>query len=205
LEAGIIDNRIIGAVFIVIIVCAVAVYLGTQYAPPGEKGEEEEEEAGKLTVEMPLARVTAAVASREGVSQDNVEVYFCVPSEQVENENFAVGVVVNDQKSIVFIYDNSTNTIVTPVENEYTASGDALQGMSIIDQKDVTSPFAQNYLGQFNVNKIVPVNIVKVGSTYTFDYYDGYAAYPVDLWGFGAAVIDASGNVPAENMTHTWI
>lgn len=157
----------------------------------------------KPTVEMPLTRVKSAVASREGVSQDNVEIYFCVPAELIENENFAVGVVVNNQKSIVFLYDNSTNEITT-VENEYTAStSDELQAMSKIILKDVTSPFAQDHLGRFNVNKIVPFGIVKVGNTYTFNYYDGYAGYPVNSWGYGRAILDENDQV--EIVNHAWI
>jgi len=156
----------------------------------------------KPPVEMPLARVKSAVASREGVSQDNVEIYFCVPAELIENENFAVGVVVNDQKSIVFLYDNSTNEIT--VENEYTAStGDELQAMTTIILKNVTSPYAQDHLGRFNVNKIVPFGIVKVGSTYTFNYYDGYAGYPVNSWGYGRAVLDE--NMEVSIVNHAWI
>ena len=156
----------------------------------------------KPIVEMPLARVKSAVASREGVSQDNVDVYFCVPAEYIENENFAVGVVVNNQKSIVFLYDNSTNEIT--VENEYTAgTSDELQAMSTIILKNVTSPYAQDYLGRFSVNKIVPFGIVKVGSTYTFSYYDGYAGYPVNSWGYGGAGLDENGQVSIIN--HAWI
>jgi len=153
---------------------------------------------------MPLARVKSAVASSEGVSQDNVEIYFCVPAELIENENFAVGVVVNNQKSIVFLYDNSTNEIT--VENEYTAStSDELQAMSTIALKDVTSPFAQDHLGRTYINKIVPFGIVKVGNTYTFNYYDGYGytGYQVNSWGYGRAVLDENGQVSIVN--HTWI
>lgn len=152
---------------------------------------------------MPLARVKSAVASREGVAQEDVEVYFCVPAELIENENFAVGVVVNNQKSIVFLYDNSTNEITT-VENEYTAStSDELQAMSTIALKDVTSPYAQDHLGRFNYNKIVPFGIVKVGNIYTFNYYDGYAGYPVNSWGYGRAILDE--NEQVQIIDHAWI
>lgn len=174
-----------------------------QYAPPGGENENQPPVTPeKPTLEMPLARVKSAIASSEGVSQDSVEVYFCVLAEDVENENFAAGVVVNNQKSIVFIYDNLTNEVV--VENEYTAgTTDEQQAMSTIALKDVTSPYAQDHLGRFSINKIVPFGIVKVGNTYTFSYYDGYAIYPVDLWGHGSAVIDASGEVSF--VTHEWI
>ncbi len=188
-----------GAAVVIVIVCVVVVYLGMQYAPPGPQ---ENQQAGKPTLEMPLARVKSAIASREGVSQDSVEVYFCVPAEDVENKNFAAGVVVNDQKSIVFIYDNSTNQIA--VENEYTASTtDEQQAMSTIALKDVTSPFAEDHLGNTHVNKIVPFGIVKVGNTYTFSYYDGYTLYLSNNWGHGSAVIDESGEVSF--VTHEWI
>lgn len=49
----------------------------------------------------------------------------------MENDNYAVGAVVDNQKSIVFIYVESTNTIVTPVENEYTVTtGDEQTAMA---------------------------------------------------------------------------
>ena len=147
---------------------------------------------------MPLAEVKSAVASREGVAQEDVEVYFCVPAELIENEDFAVGVVVNNEKSIVFLYNNSTNEIT--LENEYTAStSDEIQAMSTIAMKGVTSPYAQDHLGRFNYNRIVPFGIVKVGGTCTFNYYDGYAVYPLDSWGHGRAVLDESGEVSIIN------
>jgi len=218
LEVGIIDKRIISVVVVIVVVCAVAVYFGIQSSgrpttttttttsptttSPTTTTTATTTPPEKPPVEMPLARVRSAVASREDVSQDNVEVYFCVPAELIENENFAVGVVVNDQKSIVFLYDNSTNEIT--VENEYTASpGDELQAMSIIILKDVTSPFAQDHLGRFNVNKIVPFGIVKVGNTYELNYYDGYTGYPVNSWGYGSAVLDENEQVSIIN--HAWI
>ncbi len=195
------DKRVVVAVVgVIIIVCASAVYLSMRGAPEEQVTPQA---PGKITVEMPLARVKAAVASREGASQDNVEVYFCVPAELSENKKFAAGVVVNNQKSIVFIYDNSTNTILLPVENEYTATtSDELQVMSTIARKDVTSPYAQDHLGHFNTNNIVPFGIVKVGNAYTFDYYDGYAASPLDLWGHGSAVFE---NGEVLFTTHEWM
>lgn len=194
-------KRVAAAVVgVIIIVCAVVVCISMRHAPEEQVTPQA---PGKITVEMPLARVKAAVASREGVSQDNVEVYFCVPAELTENKKFAAGVVVNNQKSIVFIYDNSTNTILLPVENEYTATtSDELQVMSTIARKDVTSPYAQDHLGHFNANKIVPFGIVKMGNAYTFDYYDGYAMSPLDFWGHGRATFE---NGQVSFVTHEWI
>ncbi len=172
------------------------IQLGTQDLQVSEISLKAEE------VAMPLAAIKSVIATRESVSTDNVEVYFCVPSERVENENFATGVVVSDQKSIVFIYNQTTGTIT--VENEYTATtSDELQAMSTIVLKDVTSPYAQDHLGHFNVNKIVPFGIVKTDGSYTFNYYDGYVEYPVDLWGHGTATLDENGEVTF--ITHEWI
>jgi hypothetical protein len=199
LGVGIINKRIIGALTAIVVICAVVIYLSMQRLPSGPEGPSGGAE--KVTVEMPLARVKAAVASRDGVPQENVEVYFCVPAETVENKKFAAGVVVNTQKSIVFIYDNSTNTI-TSVENEYTAASDELQAMSVISLKGITSPFAQDYLKHFNANKIVPFGIVKSGGAYTFDYYDGYDAYPMDRWGRGKAVLE---NGQVSFISHEWM
>jgi len=190
----------VAVVGVIIIVCAAAVYVSMRRAPEEQVTPQA---SGKSTVEMPLARVRAAVASIKGVPQENVEVYFCVPAELIENENFAAGVVVSNKESIVFIYDNSTDTIITPLENEYAATTiDELQAMSVIALKDVTSPYAQDHLGHFNTNKIVPFGIAKVGNSYTFYYYDGYAANPLDLWGHGRAVFE---NGQVSFTTHEWI
>ncbi len=154
----------------------------------------------EVGVEMPLTEITNALASREGVSAENVELYFCVRA--AENDNFAVGAVVSEQNSIVFIYDNRTGGIT--VENEYTATtSDELQAMSIIVSKKPTSPYAEDHLGHLNVNKIVPFNFVKTDSTYTFDYYDGWKGIYIPGWGFGNAIIDADNNVSI--LTHGWI
>ena len=110
----------------------------------------------------------------------------------------------NIQKKFKYWAYFSTDRIISPVENEYTATtSDELQVMSTIARKDVTSPYAQDHLGHFNANKIVPFGIVKAGSTYTFSYYDGYAMCPVDLWGHGSAVLDENGQVSF--ATHEWI
>ncbi len=147
-----------------------------------------------VAVEMPLTEITSALASREGVPADNVELYFCVQA--AENDNFAVGAVISEQTSIVFIFTKSTNGIA--VENEpYTATtSDERQAMSILVYKKP--------LSRFTGRKIVPFNFVKLNNTYSFDYYDGYDMY-LRRWGFGSAILDASGNIPEENMTHSWI
>lgn len=189
------DKRIITAVAVV--VCVVVVYFSIQNITPGGGpggGENQPEGLEKPTVEMPLAEVRAAIASREGVSQEHVEVYFCVHADTAENENFAAGAVVDNQKSIVFIYDNATGAI--SVKDEYSATtSDDLTAMGIVAQKRPTS--------RFTGNKVVPFDFVKDGATYSFNYYDGYDAY-LGSWGFGTAIIDDAGAVPRENMTHTW-
>lgn len=154
-----------------------------------------------ISIVLPETEIRGVLATRENVPADNVEIYFCVPAEDVENENFAAGAVVSNQKSIVFIYNKTTDGITT-IENEYTATtSDALQGMSIIALKDVTSPFAQDYLGRTHINKIVPSSIVKTDNTYTFNYYDGYNIY-FNQWGHGTAIIDE--NMEVELISHVW-
>lgn len=208
------DMRILGVVIavvvVVVVISSVAVFLAVRSAPSG--GENENTGSGenqpvsvaeKVIIEMPLTQVKAAVATRESASQDNVEVYFCVQAERIENDNFAAGVVVNSQKSIVLIYDNGTGTIVS-VENEYTAStSDEIQAMSTLVLKGTTSPYAQNCLGSYNTNKIVPFGITKNGTTYSFSYYDGYNMDPLNQWGQGTAELYDNGEVSI--LTHFWV
>lgn len=145
-------------------------------------------------VEMPLEAIKSALAAYKGVSADNVEIYFC--DQAAESDNFAAGAVISKLESIVFFYNESTNQI-TAVENDYVAAtSDELSAMSIIDQKQPVSRFTEQ--------KLVPFNFVKQDSTYTFNYYDGYDMYLLS-WGFGNAVIDENGDIPEDNMTHTWI
>lgn len=203
--------RILVVVIAVVVVVAVAaVFLTARPAPSGEENENVAAAENqpitvseKFIIEMPLTQVKAAVAARESTSQDNVEVFFCVQAERIENDNFAAGVIVNGQKSMVFIYDNNAGAIAS-VENEYTATtAGELQAMSTLVLKGTTSPYAQNYLGSFNTNKIAPFDIVKSGSTYSFNYFDGYNVHPLDQWGTGTAELYDNGSVSI--LTHAWV
>jgi hypothetical protein len=95
-------------------------------------------------------------------------------------------------KSILFVYNRSKREIY--VKREYIVqSGDELQAMRMFNLKKPVS--------KFTGNRIVPFNFVKQENVYSFDYYDGYDAF-LRHWEFGRAVIDASGNIPEENMIH---
>lgn len=249
---------VVGAAIVVIIICAVVIYLRTQYAPAGYKisgyvktdgtalpgatvtvgGKSATTDSNGyyeitglegnksytltvsklgyesysatiqlgtqdkqldeiilkiLEVEMPLTAIRNALAIREGVPVDNVELYFCVKA--AETDNFAIGAIINNRKSIVFFYIESTNTITA--ENEYTATTSDEQ--AVMDKFVVKKP-----ISKFTGHKIVPFTFVKRGTAYSFNYYDGYDMY-LRRWGFGTANMDAAGNIPPENMTHSWI
>lgn len=258
MEVGIIDTRIVGAVVIIVIVCAVAVYLGTQYAPPpaetykisgyaktdttalsgatvtldgkstttdangyyeftgleANKSYElavsisgyesysetvqlgtEDKQVSDITlkeVEMPLTEIKNAIASREGVSSDNVSLYFCVQA--APTDNFAVGAVISERTSVVFIYTESTSTIAE--ENKYTATtSDEIQGMSALAAKET--------LSRFTGNRIVPFDMVKTDGAYNFNYYDGWKGLYLPGWGYGDATLDENGEVAL--ISHGWI
>ena len=166
-------KTIIGAAIIVAIVC-VAAYLLTR-APAGPPGG-----AGKPpSLEMPIEKITSALATREGVSIDNVEVQFCVLASETDNDHFAAGAIVVDDKSIVFLFENSTGQIT--VENSYTASGNEVQAVAI----------AKRQLSKWTGNKVVPGWFQGVTGGYTFKYYDGYSArFQRWLWGIGTVNLD---------------
>ncbi len=147
-------------------------------------------------IAMPLAAIRSALATREGVSTSSVELYFCVQA--AETDNYAVGAVIDNQKSIVFIYVESTSTIVVENEDDMTTS----------DEQEAMAKFiVKKPLSRVTGHKMVPFNFVKKGNAYSFNYYDGWEGpYPwTRYWGFGVATMDADGNIPENNMTHTWI
>lgn len=157
------------------------------------------EQADDITLKIaevtkPLAAIKSALATQESVSTDNVKLYFC--EQAAVSDNWAAGAVINQQKSMVIFYLESTGGVT--VENSYTAA--------TTDEQSVMSTLAEKQIfSRFTNNEIVPFNIVKQGSTYTFDYYDGYVGYYQQQWGFGTAVMDENGDVPEDNMTHAWI
>ena len=146
------------------------------------------------TVSMPTANAKVAIETETGGSE--ADIYFIMPA--AETDYYAVGAVIDSNKSVVGIYRDSTGEFT--IENEYSATTtDQQAGMAILIEKQIISRFITNYDA-----RIVPFNIVKTGTTYTFDYFDGYNG-PVSQWGFGTGVIDETGNVPEDQMTHTWI
>jgi hypothetical protein len=106
-------------------------------------------------VAMPLTEIKSALATRESVSTDNVEIYFCDPAD--DSDNYAAGAVINRQYSVVFFYTQSTGGIVE--ENMYTPTADEIAGMNIVVTKQPTSRWIVD-------SKIVPFNIVNKGAAY---------------------------------------
>ena len=162
-------------VVIVLVACVGAVYLVTRPAgeAPGEAGK-----PGYL--EMPLQEIKDALAAREGVSTENVEIQFCELASEVDNDHFAAGAIVGGSKSIVLMFDNSTGQI--SVENEYTAStADELSAISITKRE----------LSEWTGNKIVAGWFQSATGGYTFMYYDGYSTrFQRWLFGYGMVYLD---------------
>jgi hypothetical protein len=160
-------------VIIVLVACVGAVYLVTR--PAGE--------AGKPSyLEMPLQEIKNALAAREGVSTENVEIQFCELASEEDNNHFAAGAIVGGSKSIVIMFDNSISQI--SVENEYTAStADELLAISITKRE----------LSKWTGNKIVASWFQSAAGAlsgwYTFMYYDGYSTR-FQRWLFGFGIVD---------------
>jgi hypothetical protein len=164
---------VVVVVVVALVACVGAVYLVTRPAgeAPGEAGK-----PGYL--EMPVQEIKNALAAREGVPTDNVEIQFCGLSSEADNNHFAAGAIVGGSKSIVLMFDNSTGQI--SVENEYTAStADALLAISITKRE----------LSKWTGNKIVAGWFQSTTSGYTFMYYDGYSTR-FQRWLFGFGTVD---------------
>jgi hypothetical protein len=162
-------------VVIVLVACVGAVYLVTQ--PAGEAPGE----AGKPGyVEMPIQEITNALAAREGVSAENVEVQFCELASETDNNHFAVGAIVGGSKSIVFMFDNSTSQIT--VEDNFIAStANELLAM------DITKRQPPKGTG----NKMVAGWFQSAVDGYTFVYYNGYTPrFQYWLGGLGTVYLD---------------
>ncbi len=145
-----------------------------------------------VSITAPLSAIKSAITDM-GVSTDNVEIYWAVQA--AETDNWAAGAVVNQQKSMLVFYLESTGTL--SVENSYDATtADEQSAMSTLAGKTVLSRYT-NY-------RIVPFDIVKQDNTYTFDYYHGYDK-SFKWWRTGTAVMDENGNVPEDNMEDGWI
>lgn len=167
---------VVVAVVIVLAACVGAVYLVTR--PAGEAPGE----AGKPSyLEMPVQEIKNALATSEGVSTDNVEIQFCELASEADNNHFAAGAIVGDNKSIVIMFDNSTGQITT-VENEYTAStADEISAISITKKE----------LSKWTGNKLVAGWFQSVTGGYTFMYYDGYSTrFQRWLFGFDTVYLD---------------
>jgi hypothetical protein len=166
---------IVVVVVIVLVACVGAVYLVTRPAgeAPGEAGK-----PGYL--EMPVQEIKNALATREGVSTENVEIQFCGLASEADNSHFAAGAIVGGSKSIVIMFDNSTGQI--SVENEYTAStADELSAISITKRE----------LSKWTGNKVVAGWFQSVTGGYTFVYYDGYSTrFQRWLFGYGTVYVD---------------
>lgn len=145
------------------------------------------------SVAAPLSAIKSAIATQQVVSSDNVEVYWW--AQAAENDNYAAGAVINEQKAVVGFYLESTDAFTA--ENSYDATTTA-------DEQSAMSTLAgKNILSRDTSNRIVPFNIGKQDNTYTFNYYDGYDK-GLKRWGFGSALLDADGNVPENSIEHGW-
>lgn len=169
--------KIIGVVISVVIVCAVAIYL-TSRAPAGPlPGAPENEKPSSL--EMPVEEVTSALSTMEGVPVENIELQFCVLASATDNDHFAAGAIITNNKSVVFLFDNITKQI--SVENSYIATGNEVQAVAIIKKQ----------LSKWTGNKVVPGWFQSVTGGYTFKYYDGYSArFQRWLLGIGTVNLD---------------
>lgn len=177
--------KIIGAAVAVAVVCVVAVYLISR-APAGQQPEA----PGKTpSLEMPIEEITSALATMEGVSADNIELQFCTLASATDNDHFAAGAIITNNKSVVFLFENSTKQITE--ENSYTASGGEVQAVAIIEKQ----------LSKWTGNKIVPIWFESITGGYRFKYYDGYSAkFQRWLWGIGKVYLD---NRSVEWVTHS--
>jgi len=164
---------IIIVAIVVAIVCVVAVYLLLR-APAGPPS------PGKpASLEMPIEEIASALATREGVSADNVEIQFCTLASATDNDHFAAGAIITNNKSVVLLFDNRTKQMT--VENSYTASGNEVQAVAILKRQ----------LSKWTGNKIAPGWFQSVTGGYTFRYYDGYSAkFQRWLWGRGTVNLD---------------
>ena len=124
------------------------------------------------------------------------EIYFC---EQTNNPNvFAIGLVFENKSSLVFLWDNTTNSIVdieatyTPCDLPTYFGTQPPEGYLTVYQLILTKNETSSWTG----NKIVPCNLNKTSNnTYTFDYYDGWGAY----WLYGRAIFYSN------NQTIRWV
>jgi hypothetical protein len=175
---------IAGGIICMVLVIAVVVYLLT-LPPAGPPGGGEnlppENEGGKPGVlEMPIEETTAALASSEGVSQENIEIQFCELASETDNDHFAVGAIVMESKSMVFIFENSTSQIT--LEDNYTAVNDVdVEAISVVKRQ----------LSKWTGNKVVPGWFENISGNYQFKYYDGYSVrFDRWLWGVGTLNLD---------------
>lgn len=179
---------VVVAVVVALVACVGAVYLVTRPAEeaPGEAGK-----PGYL--EMPVQEIKNALAAREGVSTENVEIQFCGLASEADNNHFAAGAIVGGSKSIVLMFDNSTGQITT-VENEYTAStADELSAISITKRE----------LSKWTGNKIVTGWFQSATGGYTFMFYDGYSVrFQCWLFGFGTVYLDNLSVVLYSHFSH---
>ena len=176
-------------IVIAIVACVGAVYIVTR--PSAEEAPAEEEGKPGYT-EMPLQEIKNALSAREGVSTDNVEIQFCGLASEADNNHFATGAVVGGNKSIVFIFDNSTGQITE--ENSYIASTDNKISAISITKKE---------LSKWTGNKIVAGWFESTTGGYTFKFYDGYSVrFQCWLFGYGIVYTDNLDVVLYSHFSH---
>lgn len=100
---------------------------------------------------------------------------------------FAIGMIVKNERSIVFLWDKTTNITEIKVDYKPVSEEELLVFKSIVNKTE-----ASIWTG----NRIVPCDLNKTSNnTYTFGYYDGWAGY----WQYGAAIFYIS------NQTIEWL
>lgn len=145
-------------------------------------------------VETPIQDIREVVAAREGVPEGDVDIHFCVLAPLADEDNvFAVGAIISETKSLVFLYDRSAHQI-TDIEVEYVATtNEEISALSI----------AARYTSRWTGNLIVPCEFVSGVDSYSFKYYDGYYGL-LSRWSFGWGTVDLEeGTVSEEWGSHS--
>jgi len=128
----------------------------------------------------PIQDIKEVLAAREGVPEEDVDIHFCELAPLAGEDNiFAVGAIIDETKSLVFLYDKSAHQI-TDIEVEYVATtNEEISVLSIVAR----------YTSRWTGNLIVPCEIVAGEDGYSFKYYDGYYGL-LSRWSYGWGTVD---------------
>ena len=113
------------------------------------------------------------------------EVYFCETT--LDPGVFAVGMIINNNHSIVFLWNKTSNT--TAIEIDYICPPQFKEAFNLILEQGL-SPYTDR--------KIVPCDLNKTSEdVYDFKYYDGWEYH----WSFGYAKLYLS-NKTIQYISH---